>query len=204
IFYRGHRVWVPKKLKLPVVIKPLNEEASRGISQASIVDNEEGFFDRIKFIHQNMNADVIVEEFIEGRELYITIIGNKKLMVLPPRELKFGDLPEDARIATYKAKWDDDYRERWGIKSVYAGKLADGVWEEICDVCKRAYRALNIKSYLRFDIRVTPDNKVYIIEPNANPCIARIDEVAQSAEKQGLSYENLIDRILQLALSESS
>jgi len=201
IFYRGHRVWLPKKLKLPVVIKPLNEEASRGISQASIVDKEDGFFERIKFIHQNMNADAIVEEYIEGREFYITIIGNKKLIVLPPRELKFGDLPEDARIATYKAKWDDDYRERWGIKSVYAGKLADGVWEEICDVCKRAYRALNMKSYLRFDIRLTPENKVYIIEPNANPCIAKIDEVAQSAEKQGISYDVLIKKVVNLALS---
>lgn len=199
-FYRNHRVWLPKKLKLPTIVKPLCEEASRGISQASIVDNEEAFLERVKFIHQNMNMDAIVEEYIEGRELYVTVIGHKKLTVLPPREMKFGELPEDARIATYKAKWDDKYRQKWGIKSVYAGKLADGVEEEVADVCKRAYRALNISSYLRFDIRVTSSGKVYIIEPNANPCIAKIDEVAQSAMKVGVSYEQLIKKIVMLAL----
>ena len=117
--------------------------------------------------------------------------------------MKFGELSEDARIATYKAKWDDHYRAKWGIKSVYAGKLANGVEEEVRDVCKRAYRAMNIKSYLRFDIRVTPEGKVYIIEPNANPCIAKVDEVAQSAMKAGISYEQLIKKIVLLALQRS-
>jgi len=199
-FFRNHRVWLPKKLKLPTIIKPLCEEASRGISQASIVDNEEAFKDRIKFIHENMDMDAIAEEYIEGRELYITLIGNKRLTVLPAREMKFGELAEDARIATYKAKWDDKYREKWGIKSVFAGKLADGVGEDISDVCKRAYRALDIKSYIRFDIRLTADGKVYIIEPNANPCIAKIDEVAQSAEKIGVSYNQLIKKIINWAM----
>lgn len=202
-FYRNRRVWLPRKLKLPVIIKPLCEEASRGISQASIADSEESFLGRIRFIHDNMNMDAIAEEYIEGRELYITIIGHKKLAVLPPREMKFGELAEDARIATYKAKWDDNYREKWGIKSVYAGKLANGVEEEIKDVCKRAYRALDIRSYLRFDIRVNSEGKVYIIEPNANPCIAKIDEVAQAALKAGTSYEQLIKKIVMLAFRES-
>jgi len=161
------------------------------------------FLERIQFIHDNMNMDAIAEEYIEGRELYITVIGHKKLTVLPPREMKFGELAEDARIATYKAKWDDKYRDKWGIKSVYAGKLADGVEKEIKDVCKRAYRALNIRSYLRFDIRVNSKGKVYIIEPNANPCIAKIDEVAQSALKVGTSYEQLIKMIVMLAFKEN-
>jgi len=198
-FYRNRCVWLKKKLKLPIIIKPLCEEASRGISQASIVDSEEAFLERIQFIHDNMNMDAIAEEYIEGRELYVTVMGHKKLTVLPPREMKFGELAEDARIATYKAKWDDKYREKWGIKSVYAGKLADGVEEEVNDVCKRAYRALNIKSYLRFDIRLTSEGKVYIIEPNANPCIAKIDEVAQAAMKVGIGYEQLIKKIVMLA-----
>lgn len=201
-FYRNHRVWLPKKLKLPAIVKPLCEEASRGISQASIADSEEAFLERVKFIHQNMNVDAIAEEYIDGRELYVTVLGHKKLIVLPPREMKFGELSDDARIATYKAKWDDKYREKWGIKSVYAGKLANGVEEEVRDVCKRAYRAMNMKSYLRFDIRVTSDGKVYIIEPNANPCIAKIDEVAQSAMKVGINYEQLIKKIVLLALQK--
>lgn len=204
VFLRGHKVWLPKRLSLPMIVKPLCEEASRGISQASIVDSEEAFLERIKFIHESMNMDAIVEEFIEGRELYVSMIGYKRLTVLPFREIKFGELKEDARIASYKAKWDDNYRDKWGIKSVYAGKLADGVEEEIIDVCKRAYRALNIRSYIRFDIRVTADGKVYIIEPNANPCIAKIDEFAQSAMKIGISYSQLIKKIVNLALKSEN
>lgn len=203
-FYRGHKIWRPRTIKLPAVIKPLCEEASRGISQASIVDSEESFIERIKFIHDNMSMDAIAEEYIDGRELYVTILGHKRLTVLPPREIKFGQLPEDEpRIATYKAKWDDNYRDRWGIKSVFAGKLADGVEERIIDCCKRAYRALNMQSYIRFDIRVTPEGRVYIIEPNANPCLARIDEMAQSAEKSNIPYPQLIKKIVNLALANN-
>jgi len=200
IFYRGHKVWLHKKLRLPLVIKPLCEEASRGISQASIVDSEESFAERIKFIHESMNMDAIAEEYIEGREFYVSMIGQKRLSVLPPREIKFGELPEDARIATYKAKWDDNYRDKWGIKSVHVGNWANGILEEIEDVCKRAYRALNFSSYVRFDIRVTAEGVVYIIEPNANPCLAKIDEFAQSAEKEGIGYNQLIRKIVTLAL----
>ncbi len=199
-FYRGRRIWLPKSLKLPVVIKPLCEEASRGISQASVVDNGDAFIERIRFIHDNMGMDAIAEEYIDGRELYVTVFGNKKLEIWPPRELKFGQFPEDEpRIATYKAKWDDNYRERWGIYSTFAGRLSNGLSEKIRDVCKRAYRALNLRSYARFDIRVTDKDDVYIIEPNANPCLAKIDEVAQSAQKVGITYNDLIRRIVRLA-----
>jgi D-alanine-D-alanine ligase len=203
VFHRGRKVWLPKKLRPPVIIKPLCEEASRGISLSSIADNDEAFLERVRFIHENMKMDAIVEEYVDGRELYVTVIGNKRLTVLPPREMKFGDLPEDARIATYKAKWDDKYRNRWGIKSVCAGKLPNGIEEEIYDVCKRAYRALDMRSYVRFDIRLTPEGKVYIIEANANPCIAKIDEVAQSASKIDISYNQLIKKILELAFQRN-
>ena len=202
VFHRGHKVWLHKRLTLPVVIKPLCEEASRGISQASIAESEDAFVERIRFIHDNMKMDAIAEDYIEGREFYVTVMGHKKLKVFPPRELKFGELPEDSRIATYKAKWDEKYRDKWGIKSVYAGKLADGVQEEIDEICKKAYRVLNMSSYIRFDIRVTAEGKVYIIEPNANPCIAKIDEVAQSAMKEGISYNDLIKKIVELAIQK--
>lgn len=201
-FYKGNRIWRPRSIKLPAIIKPLCEEASRGISQASVVDNDNAFMERIKFLHENMNSDVIAEEYIEGRELYVTVFGNKKLTVLPPRELIFGKVPEDEpRIATYKAKWDDKYRQRWGICSVNANKIENKILKRIESVCKRAYRALNIHSYVRFDIRLTPEGQVYIIEPNANPCIARIDEVARAAEKAGISYNELIRRIVMLPFS---
>lgn len=198
-FYKDLRIWLPRTLKLPCVVKPLCEEASRGISQASVVDKEDAFIERIKFIHQKMNVDAIAEEYIEGRELYVSVIGNKRIIVLPPREMIFAQVPEhEPRIATYKAKWDDEYRNRWGIKSVFA-KLQEDVETKVKEVCKRAYRALNMHNYARFDIRLTPAGQVCIIEPNANPCIAKIDEVAQSAAKVGISYNVLIKKIVTLA-----
>ncbi|HEX9780955.1 MAG TPA: hypothetical protein VGB20_07055 [bacterium] len=201
VYPPGRRVWRPRMLKLPCVVKPLTEEASRGISSASVVDSDEALLERIRFIHQRMHLDAIAEEYIEGRELYVTVLGYKRISVLPAREMKFGQLPEEEpRIATYKAKWDDAYRSRWGIKSVFAGKLPEGAERRLAEVCKRAYRALNIESYARFDLRLTPAGQVVVLEPNANPCVAKIDEMAQSAEKVGVSYPALIEKIVRLAL----
>ena len=200
-FYRDHRVWLPKKLKLPLVVKPLTDEGSRGISLASIVDNTQALIERVRFIHQKMNMAAIAEEYIDGRELYVSVIGNKRITVLPHREMKFGTVADgdEPRIATYKAKWDKEYRSKWGIKNVFAGKLANGVEEKIDETCKRAYRALNIRCYARFDIRVTSTGRVYILEANANPCLAKDDEIAQSAEKFGISFNKLIEKIIALA-----
>ncbi len=202
-FHRGRRIWLPKKLKPPLIVKPLCEEASRGISLASIVDNEQALVERVKFIHQSLNTDAIAEEYIEGRELYVSVLGNKKIKVLPFREMKFGEFSEDEpRIATYKAKWDYDYREKWGIKNVFAGRLPEGVDKKIEEICKRAYRALSMNSYARFDIRLTPTSEVYIIEANANPSLAKNDELAQSAEKAGINYLKLLEKIISLGFQK--
>ena len=200
-FYRNHKVWLPKLLALPCIIKPLTEEASRGISQASIVDDEKSFIERVNMIHERMNLDAIAEEYIEGRELYVSIIGDRALRFLPPREMTFGQMSEDEpRIATYKAKWDEAYRARWGIRNDFARKLDEALEQHINEVCKRAYRALNIRSYARFDLRVTASGQVYVIEPNVNPNIARSDELAQSAMKVGIDYPALIRKLVRQAL----
>jgi len=202
-FYRGHKVWLPRTLKLPCIIKPLTEEASRGISQASIVDDEAGFVARVKMIHERMNLDVIAEEYIGGRELYVSIVGDRALRMLPPREMTFGQMDEDEpRIATYKAKWDDKYRKRWGIRNHDAEALDPDLQKRISDVCKRAYRALNLRSYARFDLRVTASGQIYVVEPNVNPCIAKDDELAQSALKAGISYPGLIRKVVNQALRQ--
>jgi len=200
-FYAGHKVWHPKTLKLPCIIKPLTEEASRGISQASIVDDEAGFLARVKMIHERMNLDAIAEEYIDGRELYVSIVGDRKLRMLPAREMTFGQMAEDEpRIATYKAKWDDDYRKTWGIKNHFADAVDPELQARLSDVCKRAYRALNLTSYARFDLRVTAGGQVYVVEPNVNPNIAKDDELAQSALKAGISYKSLIRKVVNQAL----
>jgi len=201
-FILGSRVFLPAKFQLPAIIKPLCEEASRGISQASIVDTAEAFIERVKFIHQNMGMDAIAEEYIGGRELYVTVMGYKPLVVFPPREMVFKNMSqEEPHIATYKAKWDDNYRKRWGIDSVPAKDLDKSILKGINDICRRAYRALDARSYLRFDLRLTQQGEVYIIEPNANPCIARIDEMAQAAHLAGVDYQELIQKVLEQAIT---
>ena len=205
VFRKGKRLWHPKRIRLPAIIKPLREHASTGIAQASYVENETDFCNRIKFIHESLNMDAIAEEYIDGRELYASVLGNNRLKVFPLREVKFTEVPDDEpKIATYKAKWDEKYREKWGIKNVLAGRLPNGVEEKIANICKRAYRVLRIQGYGRFDLRLTPENEVFILEANPNPILSKDEDFAQSAEKEGITYENLINNILQLALRRFS
>ncbi|MBL7170841.1 MAG: ATP-grasp domain-containing protein [Candidatus Omnitrophica bacterium] len=200
-FYRKHKVWLPKRLTPPLIVKPLSDEASRGISQASVVDNEQFLIERVRFIHEKMNADAIVEEYIDGREMYLGALGSKKITVFPPIEMKFANVPEDEpRVATYKAKWDKEYRKKWGIKNVFTGRLAGDTEKRIKDICKRAYRALNIQGYARFDIRVSSDSRIYILEANANPGLAKDEDFGVAAEKAGIPYTKLIQKLLSHAL----
>lgn len=202
-FYRNRRVWLPRRLKPPLIVKPLTDEASRGISQASIVDNQESLIERVRFIHQKIDADAIVEEYIDGREMYIGVMGFKRIKVFPPIELRFSNVPEDEpRIATYKAKWDKEYGKKWGIKGVFTGRLAEDLEKRLRETCKRAYRVLNMQCYARFDIRVGKDSNIYILEANANPCLAKKEDFAQAAIKSGIPYNKLIQRLVLKALKK--
>lgn len=204
-FRRGGETRSSNQLKFPAIVKPVTEEASRGISQASVVESPEALQDRIRFIHESMRSDAIAEEYISGRELYVSIIGNERLQVLPFREIVFEKVPvEEHRIATYKAKWDNVYRKKWGIRNVLAKDIDEELSKRIAEVCKQAYRALNMQSYARFDIRVTASGEIHILEANANPSLAPDDELALSAEKAGISYPQLIEKIVGLALARNT
>ncbi len=201
IIARGKRISRPAKLKFPILIKPLKEEASLGISQASFVSTDDQFRDRVQFIHDKYANDVIAEEYIAGRELYVSLLGNLRLEEFPIRELVFKEVPPDEpKIATFKAKWDDEYRERWGLKNQFAEDLDPVVVRDIQQTCKRIYRLLTLDGYARMDLRLTADNKVFFIEANPNPILASDEDFALSALKAGLSYPQLIERIVRHAL----
>lgn len=202
IIPRGRRIARPKKLKFPILIKPLKEEASLGISQASFVENDEQFKERVQFIHEKFDNDVIAEEYIEGRELYVGIFGNLRLQVFPIRELIFKEVPPDEpKIATYKAKWDEEYRKRWGLQNQFAEGLDPALVSQIEETCKRIYRLLTIDGYARLDLRLTPKNEIYFIEANPNPILAADEDFALSALKANLTYPQLIDRIIRMGLN---
>ncbi|MEX0804664.1 MAG: hypothetical protein WD688_15315 [Candidatus Binatia bacterium] len=201
IFTPGATIRRPKRLNFPLFIKPLKEEASYGISQDSFVEDDTAFEERVRFIHERMNQEALAEEYIEGRELYASILGTDRLQVFPLREVVFSEVPDgQPRFSTFKAKWDKGYRKRWGIENIFANPLPNGTEQRIARISKAVYRALRIRGYGRIDLRLTPENDVVVLEANPNPNLDRTDEFAQSAIKAGLSYETLTQRILNLAL----
>jgi D-alanine-D-alanine ligase len=194
---RGQRIARLKRPKFPLLVKPVKEEASYGISQASFVTSDEQFRERVAFIHEKHDADVIAEEYIEGREFYVSVMGNLKLTVFPIRELVFGQVPpNEPKIATYKAKWDEEYRKRWGLQNQFPEGLEPALVAQIEETCKRIYRLLTIEGYARIDLRLTAANEIYFIEANPNPILAADEDFAQAAGKAGLTYPQLIDRII--------
>jgi D-alanine-D-alanine ligase len=198
---RGKRATRPKRLKFPILVKPLKEEASYGIAQASFVETDEQLKERTQFIHDNYDNDVIAEEYIAGRELYVSVLGNHKLDVFPIRELVFKEVPPDEpKIATYKAKWDEEYRKKWGLQNQFAEALDPALARAIVQTCKRIYRLLTIDGYARVDLRVTPANEIYFIEANPNPILAADEDFAQSALQAGLAYPQLVERIIRTGL----
>jgi D-alanine-D-alanine ligase len=200
VFPIGAAIRRPKRLRFPLFIKPLQEEASYGISQDSFVENDQAFEERIRFIHERMNQEALAEEFIDGRELYVSILGNDRLHVFPFREVIFAEVPEGRpRFSTFKAKWDDAYRKKWGIQNIFADGLDEEIKRRITEICRKAYRVLRIRGYGRIDLRITPAGEIVLLEANPNPNLEREDEFAQSAMKAGLTYEALIQRILRLA-----
>lgn len=201
IIPRGKRIARPKRLRFPILVKPLKEEASIGIAQASFVETDDQFKERVLFIHDKHLADVIAEEYIEGRELYVSILGNHRLTALPIRELIFKQVPPDEpKIATYRAKWDEEYRQRWGLENQFPEGLDPAVAATIGQVCKRIYRLLTIDGYARLDLRLTSANEIYFIEANPNPILAADEDFAQSALKAGFTYPELLEQIVRLGL----
>lgn len=189
-----------KNFQFPAFIKPLQLESSEGISQFSYVESEKAALARVKFIHERLGVDAIIEEFIEGREVYVSVLGNEKLAVFPPRELFFKDVPADEpKFATYRSKWDPEYRKKWGIDTNWAGRMPETLEKKINELCKKVYRLLNIQGYGRIDLRIKENGDIYFIEANPNPSIGKNEDYALSANKAGLEYEDLIAKIVSLA-----
>jgi D-alanine-D-alanine ligase len=192
----------PRSLEFPLLVKSSIEESSTGISQASIVKNDEQLQERVLFVHEKVNTEAIAEEYIEGRELYVSVIGNQRLQTFPIWELVFNNLPEGApRIATAKVKFNLEYQRKYGIESRAAKGLPPGAEESILRLCKRIYRTLYMSGYARFDFRLSEDGQAYVLEANPNPDISYDEEYALSAKAAGVPYRDLIRKILNLGLS---
>jgi D-alanine-D-alanine ligase len=200
VFRKGARLHVPRKLKFPLFVKSTVEDASLGIAQASVVYDAAKLKERVEFVHDQLKSDALVEEFIEGRELYVGVMGNDRLTRLPVWEMVFGSMPESA-IATRKVKWDKRYQSKYGITTRAAEDLPPAVVTRLDKLSRRIYRALGLSGCARMDFRVTADGQVYVLEANANPNLEAEEDFAESARAAGVPYDELLDRLMALGLS---
>jgi D-alanine-D-alanine ligase len=199
---RNRRYREPRRLKFPLFVKSATEDASLGISQASIVHDGQKLRERVEFIHEQTNSDALVEEYIEGREIYVGVAGNERLTTFPLWELNFGTLPEVmAGIATRKVKWDRKYQRKHGIGTGPAAELPGGLAPRVGQLVRRIYRALCLSGYARIDLRLKPDGSVFVLEANANPNLAQTEDLATSALAAGVGYDELLERIMRLGLA---
>ena len=199
VFRRGQRVTVPRRLRPPLFVKSATEDASLGIAQASVVDDIAKLRERVQFMHEQIGSDALVEEYIEGRELYVGMLGNERLTRMPVWEMRFGSLPESLpAIATRKVKWDRAYQRRYDITTRAADDLPPPVLQQLDRLSRRIYRALHLSGCARIDFRVRTDGSVFMLEANPNPNLAREEDFAESARAAGMGYTELLERIMTL------
>lgn len=199
-FRQGGSRRVPRSTRYPLIVKSQNEHASLGIAQASIVRDEAALLERVDFVHRNVGPDAIAEEYIEGRELTVGVLGNQRLTAFPVWELSFENLPDRAApIATSRVKWDHAYQKKVGLVSKAATDLEPAEAQRIQALAKRIYRVLGLSGYARIDLRRTEAGEIYVLEANPNPDLCFGEDFAEGAEAVGLGYPDLLQRILNLA-----
>ena len=201
VFPLGRKVRRPHRLAFPLIVKSLIEHSSLGISQASVVDSDEKLTERVHFIHERIGTDAIAEQFIDGRELYVSVLGNDRLVAFTPWELLAEkNQPNEHLIATARMKHDPDYQTKKGVVIRAAEEVHPGAEERLLYDSKRIYRILELTGYARIDFRLDAEGRTYFLEANPNPDIAREEEFAQAATFDGLPYPKLLERILRLGL----
>lgn len=205
VFRHGRAIRVPRDLSYPRIVKSVDEEASLGISQASVVHDDEKLRERVAFVHRRLGTDAIAEQYIQGRELTVSVLGNERLQTFPIWELYFDNLPPGSNpIATEHAKWNRDYQLRAGIGTGPAEDLSDALSRHIERIAKRTYRALGLSGYARIDLRLSEDERIWVLEANPNPDLRSVEDFAASAAEAGIEYPQLLQRIVSLGIRHRS
>lgn len=198
---RGRAPRPPRPMAWPLFVKSAAEHSSTGIAQASVVHDAESLADRVAFVHEHVGTDAIVEEYVDGRELNVSVLGNLRLRTFPVWELRFTKLPEGSEpIATSKVKWDLKYQERIGIENGPAGDLPPETVARLQKLARRVYRVLGLSGFARIDFRLAPDGRIVVLEANPNPDLCHDEDFADAARADGLAYPDLLQRLLGLGL----
>jgi D-alanine-D-alanine ligase len=200
VFRRGRRARRPRALRFPLIVKSLWEDASLGIAKASVVTTDEKLAERVALVHERVGTDAIAEEFVIGRELYVSVLGNERLETLTPIELRIEGGSSGPLVATARIKHDRGYQDRSGAVIETVLELDPALETALERQSRRVYRALHLCGYGRIDFRLDEQGRLFFLEANPNPEIARDEEFATAAESVGYSYEALLQRILNLGL----
>ena len=196
------RVEHAQDIRFPVIVKPASEDASKGINAASVVNSLKDLFERIAYVHDEFDSPALIEEYIEGREIYAAILGNDRPEALPLIELDLSKLPDGMpRIAGYEVKFDTTTEAYKKTKSAPAKDMDEELVTRIQETALTAFRVLKLRDYGRVDLRVTDTGKIYVIEANPNPWLDPAAEFTMAAKESGRSYKQLIGEILELALA---
>ena len=187
-------------LRMPLFVKPLRSDSSLGIGGKSLVHDAVALMERVTAIRKELNDSALAEEYIEGREFYVGVLGNGQPKALPPIEVDFTGFPEGVpKVLDSKAKWDEGSKEYKGTKSVLAN-LPDELRARLQKVAVDAFRALRVRDYGRVDLRLTDTGDIYVLEVNASCYLERSSEFAMAAAAGGMDYPKLIERIVNLTL----
>jgi D-alanine-D-alanine ligase len=187
-------------LRMPLIVKPLERDGSIGIEGNALVHNVTEMMERVLAIHRKVNDSALVEEYIEGREFHVGVLGNQDRVAFPPIELDFSGLPDGVpHVLDYNAKWKKSSAEFQGARSVLA-ELADDVKARLQKAALGACRALLVRDYARVDLRLSQTQEVYVIDVNANCDLGSTSEFATGAQAFGLDYSTLVNRIGELAV----
>ena len=194
------RVEHAQDIRFPVIVKPTSEDASKGIDSDSVVNSVKELLEKIAHVHEEFECPALLEEYIEGREIYAAVLGNDKPEVLPLVELDLSSLPEGTRIASYQVKFDVTTEAYQKTKSAPARDLSEEMVEAIQQTALTAFRALRLRDYGRIDMRLGENGRVYVLEANPNPWLHPAAEFAMAAKESGRAYTQLIGEIVELAM----
>jgi D-alanine-D-alanine ligase len=199
--FRG-RLDFSHDLEFPVIVKPAREDGSIGIEFNAVVTSIRELMERIDWLHANFDSPVLIEEYVEGREMYVGVIGNDNPVALPAVELDLSRLPEGTpRIAGAEVKWGKGTRAYRDTKSAVAEDLPEETVTVLQTTAVAVFQALELRDYARIDMRLRPDGRVAVIEANPNPWLTSKAEFAMAARKAGRNYTQLIEEIVDLALA---
>jgi D-alanine-D-alanine ligase len=206
---RYRQLWkpvVPKRhgLRYPMIIKPAREDASAGVEQESVVDDFQQLGERVRLAFEAFAPPILVEEFIDGRELHVAILGNDPPQVLPLLEYDFSQMPEGRRgIISYAVKWDPLQEDYHRVHSICPARVPKRVKARVEEVALHAYRVLNCRDYARLDIRLDSKLRPHVLEVNPNPDLTEGVSFMESAEVAGLSFPETLHRLVQMALARA-